>query len=138
MEYLTSSPTETEELGKALARDLKSGDFVAMFGDLGVGKTAFVRGIASVLCPGVRVQSPTYTIVNAYRGNPPLYHFDMYRIESEESLYSCGFFDYLESDGICVAEWCEHIEPFLPETAIRVTIEKTGDGSDCRKVVILR
>lgn len=68
MEYITNSPAETEALGKELAKELKCGDFVAMFGDLGVGKTAFVRGVASVLCPDVRVQSPTYTIVNAYRG----------------------------------------------------------------------
>ena len=135
MEYITNSPAETEALGKELAKELKCGDFVAMFGDLGVGKTAFVRGVASVLCPGVRVQSPTYTIVNAYRGKIPLYHFDMYRIDSEEALYSCGFFDYLDS-GICIAEWCENITDFIPEGARRVTISKIADSPDSRRIEI--
>ncbi|CCZ20509.1 uncharacterized protein family UPF0079 ATPase [Candidatus Apopatosoma intestinale] len=135
MEYITNSPAETEALGKELAKELKCGDFVAMFGDLGVGKTAFVRGVASVLCPDVRVQSPTYTIVNAYRGKIPLYHFDMYRIDSEEALYSCGFFDYLDS-GICIAEWCENITDFIPEGARRVTISKIADSPDSRRIEI--
>lgn len=135
MEYITNSPAETEALGKELAKELKCGDFVAMFGDLGVGKTAFVRGVASVLCPDVRVQSPTYTIVNAYRGKIPLYHFDMYRIDSEEALYSCGFFDYLDS-GICIAEWCENITDFIPKGARRVTISKTADSPDSRRIEI--
>lgn len=135
MEYITNSPAETEALGKELAKELKCGDFVAMFGDLGVGKTAFVRGVASVLCPDVRVQSPTYTIVNAYRGKIPLYHFDMYRIDSEEALYSCGFFDYLDS-GICIAEWCENITDFIPEGARRVTISKMPDSPDSRRIEI--
>ena len=135
MEYITNSPAETEALGKELAKELKCGDFVAMFGDLGVGKTAFVRGVASVLCPDVRVQSPTYTIVNAYRGKIPLYHFDMYRIDSEEALYSCGFFDYLDS-GICIAECCENITDFIPEGARRVTISKTPDSPDSRRIEI--
>lgn len=135
MEYITNSPAETEALGKELAKELRCGDFVAMFGDLGVGKTAFVRGVASVLCPDVRVQSPTYTIVNAYRGKIPLYHFDMYRIDSEEALYSCGFFDYLDS-GICIAEWCENIIDFIPEGARRVTISKTAGNPDSRRIEI--
>ena len=133
MEYITNSPAETEALGKELAKELRCGDFVAMFGGLGVGKTAFVRGVASVLCPDVRVQSPTYTIVNAYRGKIPLYHFDMYRIDSEEALYSCGFFDYLDS-GICIAEWCENIIDFIPEGARRVTISKTAGNPDSRRI----
>lgn len=135
MEYITNSPAETEALGKELAKELKCGDFVAMFGDLGVGKTAFVRGVASVLCPDVRVQSPTYTIVNAYRGKIPLYHFDMYRIDSEEALYSCGFFDYLDS-GICIAEWCENITDFIPDGAHRVTISKITGSPDSRRIEI--
>lgn len=136
MEYITNSPRETEELGQALAQKLKSGDFVAMYGDLGVGKTAFVRGVASVLCPDIRVQSPTYTIVNAYRGNIPLYHFDMYRIDGEEALYSCGFFDYLDAGGICIAEWCENITDFIPDGAIKVSISKLSDSPDARRISI--
>ena len=135
MEYITNSPAETEALGKELAKELKCGDFVAMFGDLGVGKTAFVRGVASVLCPDVRVQSPTYTIVNAYRGKIPLYHFDMYRIDSEEALYSCGFFDYLDQGVDIACEWSENIPDDLPDSAFIVTIEK-GPGETDRRISV--
>lgn len=135
MKYITKSSAETEAIGKEFAKELKSGDFVALFGDLGVGKTAFVRGVASVACPNVRVQSPTYTIVNAYPGEIPLYHFDMYRIDGEEALYSCGFFDYLDS-GICIAEWCENISDFIPENARRVRISKLDACSDTRMIEI--
>ncbi len=79
--YLTKSTEETEMLGFEFSKALNAGDFVAMFGDLGVGKTAFIRGAAHHLAPSARVQSPTYTIVNEYPGKIPVYHFDMYRIE---------------------------------------------------------
>ena len=133
----TYSAEQTENIGESFAKDLKAGDFVAMFGDLGVGKTAFVRGMAKYLCPAARVQSPTYTIVNEYRGAIPMYHFDMYRVDGEETLYATGFFDYLEH-GVCVAEWCENIEEFIPENAIFVKIEKTNDISnpDIRMITI--
>ena len=136
MEYITNSPAETEALGKELAKELKCGDFVAMFGDLGVGKTAFVRGVASVLCPDVRVQSPTYTIVNAYRGKIPLYHFDMYRITDDDELYSTGFYDYFRRDGFMLTEWSENIPFALPDRYIRVDISKTAAMPDKRRVVI--
>ena len=133
----TYSAEQTEREGERLAETLRAGDFVAMYGDLGVGKTAFVRGMARYLCPEARVQSPTYTVVNEYRGKTPLYHFDMYRIDGEESLYSTGFFDYLDY-GICVAEWCENIEEFVPANAITVKIEKISDGenTDVRNITI--
>lgn len=107
-----------------------------MKGDLGAGKTAFVRGMAKYLCPKARVQSPTYTIVNSYGGKIPLYHFDMYRIDGEESLYSTGFFDYLDAGGICAVEWSEKIEDFLPDDCYTVTIEKTGE--ETREITISR
>lgn len=135
-DILSHSPEETENAGKALAKKLCAGDFIAMRGDLGAGKTAFVRGLASVLCPGARVSSPTYTIVNTYRGEIPLYHFDMYRIDGEESLYSTGFFDYLDAGGICVAEWSEKTEDFIPADAYTVTIEKRGENE--RRIIITK
>jgi tRNA threonylcarbamoyladenosine biosynthesis protein TsaE len=125
----THSTAQTESAGEMIAKTLHRGDFVAMFGDLGVGKTAFVRGMAKYLCPGARVQSPTYTIVNEYRGSIPLYHFDMYRIDGEETLYATGFFDYIEN-GICVAEWCENIGPYIPDRSVIVKIEKDPSGND--------
>ncbi len=134
-EYVTKSTMETEALGADFAKTLQKGDFVAMFGDLGAGKTAFVRGAMTVLGKGARVQSPTYTIVNEYPAEVPVYHFDMYRIDDEDSLYSIGYYDYLEG-GICFAEWCEKIEPYLPETYYKVTIRKCEDDLDARTITI--
>ena len=133
---ITTSPEETESVGFEFAKTLSRGDCLAMKGDLGAGKTAFVRGMAKYLCPKARVQSPTYTIVNSYGGKIPLYHFDMYRIDGEESLYSTGFFDYLDAGGICAVEWSEKIEDFLPDDRYTVTIEKTGE--ETREITISR
>lgn len=125
----THSAEETEALGATLAnRMIQDGalpPFVALYGDLGVGKTAFVRGFASVIAPESTVRSPTFALVNEYRAKPlSLFHFDMYRIESEDDLYSIGFYDYLERRGICLVEWSEKIPFALPEEYLRVTIEK--------------
>lgn len=125
----TSSAKETEALGKWLAkRMIQEKDlppFIALYGDLGVGKTAFVRGFASKIAPESVVRSPTFALVNEYRAKPlSLFHFDMYRIESEDDLYSIGFYDYLDRNGICLVEWSEKIPFALPEEYLRVTIEK--------------
>ena len=137
----TRSPEETEAVGAALAR-LLEGDracptFIAMYGDLGVGKTAFVRGMASVMAPGRGVRSPTFSLVNEYRvpGKKPLFHFDMYRIESEDDLYSIGFEDYPDA-GYCVAEWCEKIPFALPEIYLEVRIEKCPPEVNERRITI--
>ena len=137
----THSPEETEAVGASLAR-LLEGDkacptFIAMYGDLGVGKTAFVRGMASVMAPGRGVRSPTFSLVNEYRtaGRRPLFHFDMYRIESEDDLYSIGFEDYPDA-GYCVAEWCEKIPFALPDVYLEVRIEKCPPEVDKRRITI--
>lgn len=135
-EIITKNAEETETVGATFAKTLKAGDFIAMFGDLGAGKTAFVRGAMKTLADGARVQSPTYTIVNEYPARIPVYHFDMYRIDDEDSLYSIGYYDYLESGGICFAEWCEKIEPYLPEAYYTVTIRKCADDPDKRIITI--
>ncbi len=135
-EIITKSAEETESVGASFAKTLTPGDFVAMFGDLGAGKTAFVRGAMKTLADSARVQSPTYTIVNEYPAKIPVYHFDMYRIDDEDSLYSIGYYDYLESGGICFAEWCEKIEPYLPENYYTVTIRKCADDPDKRIITI--
>lgn len=140
----TQSAEETEALGAALAkrmteeRDLPP--FLALYGDLGVGKTAFVRGFASVIAPESVVRSPTFALVNEYRAKPlSLFHFDMYRIESEDDLYSIGFYDYLERRGICLVEWSEKIPYALPEDYLRVTIEKDdADTPDSRRITVER
>ena len=137
MEYTTrtiieaesTSESQTELLGHAFANLLKKGDFVAMYGDLGAGKTAFVRGAARKLCPEAYVSSPTYTIVNEYSDNKnTIYHFDMYRIDSFDDLLSIGYYDYLDG-GICIAEWCEKIEEDLPLPRYIVRIDKNGENS---------
>lgn len=135
--YKTSSPEETSSLGLALAcyieHMIKSNNampFVAMYGDLGVGKTEFTRGFVSQLSPGSRVKSPTYTIVNEYlKGKIPVYHFDFYRIENPAELNGIGFEDYTEK-GICIAEWCERLKDSdLPKDIIEVHIARLDDSS---------
>lgn len=135
----THSAEETEgvgaALGNALATDAKFPTFIALYGDLGVGKTAFVRGLASILAPGRAVRSPTFAIVHEYRtpGQRPLFHFDMYRIESEDDLYSIGYDDYPDA-GVCVAEWCEKIPYALPGKRIEVHIEKCPEDVNTRRM----
>ncbi len=136
---ITRSAEETESLGAALAAALDASGisrvFIAMRGEMGVGKTAFTRGFASAL--GIpSVKSPTYTIVNEHRGKRNLFHFDMYRIEGEDDLYSIGFDDYLERDGYSIAEWSENISEFLPEDAIFVTISRIAENESSREIEI--
>ena len=137
----TSSAEETRALGKALAHlfenDKTLPPFLAMYGDLGVGKTAFVSGFAEVLAPGKAVRSPTFALVNEYRvaGYRPLFHFDMYRITSDDDLYSIGYDDYLD-EGICLCEWCENIPDSLPPERIVVKIEKIPTDENARRVEI--
>ena len=126
---VTSCAEESERAGVQLAQYLleheKNGAFAAMYGDLGAGKTAFVRGAASVIAPGAYVQSPTYTVVNEYRGaNGLLFHFDMYRIDDEDSLDSIGYWDYLVRGGYLFVEWSEKIPYALPDSYYRVEIVK--------------
>ena len=137
-EFHTVSVEETEKVGceLALSLDRDKPHFIAMYGDLGVGKTAFVRGLASVLAPSARVKSPTYTVVNKYDGIAlPLYHLDVYRISDEDELYSIGFDDYVNT-GICVVEWSENIPDSIPSDAISVRIEKEGENFEKRKITI--
>ena len=141
----TSSPEETEQAGKELAQKLLCGEslprFIALFGDLGVGKTAFVRGFTSVFAPNARVKSPTFALVNEYKdksnGLPAVFHFDMYRITDEDELYSIGFYDYLDRNGICLVEWSENIEYALPDRLFKVTIEKCSlEEHDKRSITV--
>ena len=138
---LTSSPEETEAFGAKVANSMLSDGtlprFIALYGDLGVGKTAFVRGLASVLAPGTAVRSPTFALVNEYRARPlPIFHFDMYRIEDEDALESIGFYDYLDR-GLCVVEWSENIEYALPERYLRIEIQKCDTAKpDHRNITV--
>ena len=133
--FNTDSYEKTVALGERLGKKLKGGDVVAFFGSLGMGKTAFTTGIARGMGLDDAVSSPTFAIVNVYGKSSQLCHFDMYRVDSWEDLYSTGFFDYLDMGSVLAVEWSENIENALPENAIRITIEK-GEGDNDRVIKI--
>ena len=133
MEYLSHSPEETEHIGEMLGRRLRPGTVVAYRGGLGMGKTAFTRGLARGLgCRG-RVTSPTFTIVNEYSGTIPLFHFDMYRLGGEDELFDIGWEDYLDRGGVCAVEWSENVTEAMAG-AVSVTIDVLGENT--RRITI--
>ena len=134
LEIATHTVEETEQAGEALARTLMPSAVVTLFGDLGAGKTAFVRGMARGLGSTNRVTSPTFTIVNEYNGSLELFHFDMYRLGSSEELFDIGWEDYLARGGICVVEWSENVSDAFDGTEIKVTIDKLSETD--RKITI--
>lgn len=136
MVYRTESAAQTEALGRELGAKLRPGSVVAFRGGLGMGKTAFTRGLAQGLgCTG-RVTSPTFTIVNEYRGNIPLFHFDMYRLDSSDALFDIGWEDYLDRGGVCAVEWSENVREALPPDAITVTITRWPENDGWRSITI--
>ena len=135
MEYLSHSPEETEQLGEQLGRTLRPGSVVAYRGDLGMGKTAFTRGLARGLGCTCRVTSPTFTIVNEYSGALPLFHFDMYRLDSSDDLFDIGWEDYLARGGVCAVEWSERVEDALPDDTLWVSIAR-GNGENDRIITV--
>ncbi len=136
MEFVTHSREETEALGARLANALSEGRVVAFTGDLGAGKTAFVSGMARALGVEERVTSPTFTIVNEYEGGRlPLFHFDMYRLDSADELFHVGWEDYLARGGVCAVEWSENVAEAIEDDAVRVSIVR-GDGDDDRVITI--
>lgn len=123
MRIVTHSPEETIKAAEKLGRLLRAGDMIAYRGGLGAGKTTFTRGLAIGLGLGDNVSSPTFALVNEYRGeNITLYHFDMYRITTEDGLESAGFFDYDFENNVAAVEWSENIAGFLPKNTIYITI----------------
>ena len=118
MEYLTHNEAETEALGARLAAVLSPGSVVAYRGNLGMGKTAFTRGLGCGLGYSGRITSPTFTIVNEYEGGRlPLFHFDMYRLSDEDALFDIGWEDYLDRGGVCAVEWSEQVAGAMPSAA---------------------
>lgn len=135
MKITTHSPEETIDAAKKLGSMLHTGDIIAYKGGLGAGKTTFTRGLAIGLGLGDNVFSPTFSLVNEYKGkNISLYHFDMYRISGEDDLESTGFYDYPFEDNIVAVEWSENIADFLPENTIYITISRIDD--DTREIII--
>ena len=136
-EIITNSPAETEAFAEAFAKELVGGEVIAFKGSMGMGKTCFTRGLAKGLGFSGQVNSPTFALVNEYLGGRlPLYHFDMYRIDTWEDLYSCGFFDYKEMGGVIAAEWSENIEGALDDDTITVRIERIDEN--VRKITVSR
>ena len=138
----THTPEDTERVGVELAEKILGGDmprFVAFEGDLGVGKTVFVRGFVSAVSPGTAVRSPTFALVNEYRNKntgDTVYHFDVYRIADEDDLYSIGFYDYIDK-GICLVEWSENIRYAFPRSYVTVKIEKNNiNDPDSRLITV--
>ena len=136
--YISHSEAETESIGEKFAKDLPDGTVIAMYGDLGAGKTAFVRGMAKGMGLSCRVSSPTFTIVQVYdEGRMPFYHFDVYRIGDIEEMDEIGYEDCFYGEGVCLIEWANLIEEILPKGYTRITIEKCLDkGFDYRKITI--
>lgn len=119
------SAEETFRYGQLLGERVPAGSVICLNGDLGVGKTVFVKGVAKGLGVTEPVCSPTFTIVQEYReGRIPLYHFDVYRIEDPEEMYEIGYEEYFFGDGVCLIEWAEQIRELIPPDATQVTIEK--------------
>ena len=134
--FITNSPEETEALGARLAGALEPGAVVAFTGDLGAGKTAFVRGLARGLGIRDRVTSPTFTIVNEYEGGRlPLFHFDLYRLGCADELFDIGWEDYLARGGVCAVEWSERMEELLEPGTIRVDLRR-GEDEDRRVITV--
>ena len=132
---VTNSAAETRTLGEQLASRLQPGDTVILEGELGAGKSELARGIARGLGVTETVTSPSFTILNVYEsGRCPLYHFDWYRLESEEELYELGMDEYLGGDGVAVVEWAERCPDAVPEKRIRIRLEVTGEETRCIEI----
>lgn len=136
MQFVSHSTQETEQFGEEVAKSLRGGDVLAFTGSLGMGKTAFTRGLACGLgCRG-RVTSPTFTIVNEYDGKTPLFHFDMYRLGSSDELFDIGWDDYLARGGVCAVEWSERVSDALPDDTIYVDIARGEEDENTRTITV--
>lgn len=128
--FHSKSLADTQKIATDLAKTLKGGEVLAFFGGLGMGKTAMIKSIVAALGNPSDVSSPTFAIVNDYGGSPRIYHFDMYRVETWDDLYSTGFFEYLHENAILLIEWSENIETALPEGTITVEISPAAEETE--------
>ena len=132
--FTSRGPEDTQAIGERLGARLKAGDVVACIGELGAGKTCFLQGLARGLGVQADVTSPTFVLINQYRGRLPVYHVDAYRTESLTELVDLGVEELFHGDGVAVVEWADKLLPLLPSHAITVTI--TGLGDEPRQIVI--
>lgn len=134
----TYDSKETEALGEKMGRNAKAGQIFCLSGDLGVGKTVFTKGFAKGLAIEEAVTSPTFAIVNTYQGRLPLYHFDVYRISSEEEMEDTGYEEYFYGNGVCLVEWAELVQGLIPADAVWITIEKDYTKEDAYRCITIR
>ena len=135
--YESNNEKETFDIGYQLAVASKKGAIYCLIGDLGVGKTVFSKGFATGLGITEPITSPTFTIVQVYEGDKPLYHFDMYRIEDPDELEMIGYEDYFYGEGVCLVEWANNVLDVIPKEAIWIDIQKDLEkGFDYRKITI--
>lgn len=137
MRYTSYSPEETEKIAYEFSQRLNAGDVVCMYGELGAGKTAFVRGIARGLGIKDHITSPTFTIVNEYCGKMPLYHFDVYRIADEDEMYEIGYEEYIDGDGVSVIEWPQLIKDILPKSYYSVKIDRNYEAGENSRIITI-
>lgn len=137
MRYTSYSPEETEKIAYEFSQRLNAGDVVCMYGELGAGKTAFVRGIARGLGIKDHITSPTFTIVNEYCGKMPLYHFDVYRIADEDEMYEIGYEEYIDGDGVSVIEWPQLIKDILPKSYYSVKIDRNYEAGENIRIITI-
>ncbi len=134
--FRTESPEETQTLGEELGKKLKPGHVIALIGNLGTGKTCLTQGIARGvgIAPNEVVNSPSYILINEYNGSIPIYHIDLYRVETSEEISELGLDEYVDGDGICIIEWADRMENVLPDTCIKVHISWEDENS--RSIII--
>lgn len=128
MNILSKSPQDTKKIGEDLGKRLKKGDIIGLVGELGSGKTCLVQGIMKGL--GVEigsVTSPTFVLINEYKGRFPVYHFDLYRLNTIKEVIDLGYEEYFYGDGVTVIEWADKIEKLLPKDCIRVYMKIVGE-----------
>ena len=136
LKVVTDSAQATEMLGQRLARFLHPADVIAFYGDLGAGKTTFVRGLAAAIGAPEQVKSPTFVLMHIYQGRLPIYHFDAYRLKNAGDLYNIGAEDYIGTDGVACLEWSERVEEMLPADCLRVKIYyRTALGPNGRELI---
>lgn len=137
MQFISNSPDETQAFAADMAKRLRAGDVLCLYGDLGAGKTAFVQGLAKGLGIDEPITSPTFTIVNEYEGRLPLYHFDVYRIADSDEMYEVGFDEYVYGEGVSVIEWPQLIADILPERRYNIEIKKDLEkGGNYREITV--
>lgn len=129
IKFISHSPEETIEYAKKVGRLLKGGEVIAYKGSMGAGKTTFTRGLCIGLGLPDEVTSPTFALVNEYRGKITLYHFDMYRIQSADDLETTGFYDYISDESVLAVEWSENISEALPKNTIYIKFDRIDENT---------